>query len=359
MKDGEMEMEKGTQSLLQPIQMGAWKLRNRIVMAPMTRTFADVQTGVVGHDVVEYYRKRAADGVGLIITEGIVISPRAKGTKGVPGLYTEEQIEGWKKVTDAVHQEGGVIIAQIWHVGRLTHHEIAGGHMPQAPSALRASGHVHRFGKPYDIPEEMSLADIQEVIQQYAAAARNAMLAGFDGVEIHGAHGYLIDQFNSDVSNQRQDRYGGDLSQRLTFMKEVAQAVITEVGTERTIMRFSALKDDIREYMWEDPESAVQTFVEAFKEAGLTMLHPSTMDFSQGITDGKTLHELVRKYWDGMIVGVGNFNRETAAQAVQQGTIDVAAFGRPFLANPDLVSRLYHGEEFIPFDSKSHLQVLV
>ncbi|MFS0570438.1 alkene reductase [Brevibacillus sp. 179-C8.2 HS] len=350
-------MEK--QGLLQPTSMGAWKLRNRIAMAPMTRTFADEQTGVVGPDVVEYYRKRAADGVGLIITEGTVISPRAKGTRGVPGLYTTEQIEGWKKVTDAVHQAGGVIIAQIWHVGRLSHHEIAGGLPPQAPSALQAEGHVHRFGKPYDTPEEMSLADIEEVIQQYAQAARNAMTAGFDGIEIHGAHGYLIDQFNSDISNHRQDEYGGDLRQRLTFMKEVAKAVISEVGADRTIMRFSALKDDQREYMWEDPDAAIQTFVEAFKEAGLTMLHPSTMSFDQVIAEGKTLHELVRKYWDGIVIGVGDLSPERAEQAIQDAIFDVAAFGRPFLANPDLVSRLTQGEDLVAFNGREHLQVLV
>lgn len=352
-------MTKENLSLLQPIRMGALELRNRIVMAPMTRSFADDQTGVVGPDVVEYYRRRAADGVGLIITEGIIISPRAKGTKGVPGLFTREQIEGWRKVTGAVHREGGAIVAQIWHVGRLTHHEIAGGFPPQAPSALRADGHVHRFGKPYDTPEEMSIADIQEVIQQYAAAARNAMTAGFDGVEIHGAHGYLIDQFNSDISNNRQDSYGGDLRKRLTFMKEVTKAVIAEVGQERTIMRFSALKDDQPAYMWSDPEEAIQTFADAFKECGLSMLHPSTNDFGQVIANGLTLHQLVRKFWDGIIIGVGNMTSQLAEQAVQEGTIDLAAFGRPFLANPDLVSRLERGVALTAYDRRQHLDRLI
>ncbi len=352
-------MRNGNLSLLQPISMGAWKLRNRIVMAPMTRCFANDRTGVVGQDVVEYYRKRATDGVSLIITEGIIISPRAKGTKGVPGLFTREQIEGWKKVTDAVHREGGAIVAQIWHVGRLTHHEIAGGLPPQAPSALRANGHVHRFGKPYDTPEEMSIADIQEVIHQYTATARNAKIAGFDGVEIHGAHGYLIDQFNSDVSNKRQDRYGGDLRQCLTFMKEVTNAVIAEIGQERTIMRFSALKDDQPAYMWSDPEAAIQTFVDAFKECGLTMLHPSTNDFGQVIANGMTMHQLVRKYWDGFIIGVGNMTLERAEQAMQERTIDLAAFGRTFLANPDLVSRLKQGKDLIGYDREKHLHSLV
>ena len=148
-------------------------------------------------------------------------------------MYSSEQISAWKKVTEAVHEEGGTIIAQIWHVGRLTHHELAGGLPPQAPSSVQKEGLVHRFRKPYDMPEEMSIEEINEVVRQYAQAATNAIIAGFDGVEIHGAHGYLIDQFNSDITNLRNDRYGGDFAQRLTFMKEVLVAVIDAIGAER------------------------------------------------------------------------------------------------------------------------------
>ncbi|WP_081415188.1 alkene reductase [Ectobacillus panaciterrae] len=345
--------------LFEPVTIGAWKLRTRTAMAPMTRCFADDQTGVVGEDVVEYYRRRAADGIGLIITEGIVISPRAKGNPGVPGLYTQAQINAWKKVTEAVHQEGGTIIAQIWHVGRASHHEIAGNLPPQAPSAIRAEGKVSRFGKPFDIPEEMSIDDIKEVIGQYAQAAINAIEAGFDGVEVHGAHGYLIDQFNSDVSNHRTDKYGGDLADRLTFMKDVLKGVIDAVGADRTLIRFSALKIDQPNYMWEDPEEAIQTFIQAFKEIGITMIHPSTMEFTKSIADGKTMHQLVRKYWDGVIVGVGDLAAETAEQAIAEGTIDIAAFGRPLLANPDFLHRVKEGEDIIPYDAKTHLQELI
>lgn len=345
--------------LFEPVTIGAWKLHTRTAMAPMTRCFADDLTGVVGEDVVEYYRRRAADGIGLIITEGIVISPRAKGNPGVPGLYTQEQINAWKRVTEAVHREGGTIIAQIWHVGRASHREIAGNLPPQAPSAIRAEGKVSRFGEPFDIPEEMSIDDIQEVIGQYAQAALNAIEAGFDGVEVHGAHGYLIDQFNSDVSNHRTDRYGGELAGRLTFMKEVLKAVIDALGANRTLIRFSALKIDQPDYMWEDPEEAIRTFIEAFKEVGITMIHPSTMEFTKTIADGKTMHQLVRKYWDGVIVGVGNLNAETAEQAIKEGTIDIAAFGRPLLANPDFLQRVEKGEEIIPYDAKTHLQELI
>ncbi|TCS93223.1 alkene reductase [Hazenella coriacea] len=345
--------------LLDPVQIGKWNLPTRIVMAPMTRSFADDKTGVVGLDVVEYYRKRAADGIGLIITEGINPIPRAKGTFGVPGIYTEDQIKAWKKVTDAVHQEGGTIVAQLWHVGRLTHHELTGGFPPQAPSRIKAEGLVHRLHKPYEMPEEMSQPDIQEVIEQHAQAARNAMVAGFDGVEIHGAHGYLIDQFNSDVTNKRKDQYGGNQAQRLTFMKELLSAVIKEVGVESTIIRFSELKDDLPEYKWSEPEDVIKTFIVAFREVGLKILHPSTNHFAEIIANGMTLHQLVRKYWDGVIIGVGNLDVNLASQAIARGTINLAAFGRPLLANPDFVQRIRQNNPLTPYDAKQHLGALV
>lgn len=285
-------------------------------MAPMTRCFANDETGVVGTDVVEYYQKRAADGVGLIITEGIVISPRAKGNPGVPGLYTREQIESWKPVTDVVHKEGGTIIVQIWHVGRMSHHELTSGFLLQAPSAIAAQGNVPRFRKPFDTPEAMTIEEIQETIEQYAQAAKNAIEAGFDGVEIHGAHGYLIDQFTYEFANHRKDQYDGDLKQRLTFMKEVLQAVISAMGADKTLFCFSAFKGDNPSYMWGNPEVAIQTFIEMFHEVGLTMIHPSTMNYTQVIADGKNLHQLVRKYWNGIIVGVGNLNPKEAEEAL-------------------------------------------
>lgn len=348
-------MEQG--NLLDPITIGNWNLRTRIVMAPMTRGFADDKTGAVGADVVEYYRQRAVDGIGLIITEGINPSPRAKGTLGIPGLYTPEQIEAWKKVTNAVHQAGGTIVAQLWHVGRLTHHELTGGYPPQAPSRIKAAGLVHRLRKPYEMPEEMSLADIKEVIKQHAQAARNAIVAGFDGVEIHGAHGYLIDQFNSDVTNIRQDKYGG--AQRLTFMRELLTAVVKEIGVEKTIIRFSEIKDDQPQFKWNDPENEIKTFIQTFQEIGLKILHPSTNHFTEIVANGMTLHQLVRKYWDGIIIGVGNLNVELASEAIKEGTIDLAAFGRPLLANPDFVQRITQGRAITPYDSNQHLGTLV
>ncbi|MFD0693513.1 alkene reductase [Paenibacillus sp. GCM10027628] len=345
--------------LLEQITIGNWLLQSRVAMAPMTRSFADNQSGVVGPDVVEYYRKRAADGVGLIITEGINPSPRAKGTFGIPGLYTMEQTKAWKKVTDAVHLEGGTIVSQLWHVGRLTHHELTGGYPPQAPSRIAANGLVHRLRKPFEMPEEMSQEDILEVIEQYASAARNAMIAGFDGVEIHAAHGYLIDQFNSEATNARTDKYGGDLSQRLTFMKELLTAVVTEIGAERTVVRFSEMKDDIPGYTWDNPEQTLAAYIHIFKELGLTILHPSTNQFTKIFANGMTFHQAVRKYWSGILIGVGNLDTGSASAAITEGTIDLAAFGRPLLANPDFIQRLKAGTSMTPYDAALHLKYLV
>lgn len=344
--------------LLNPVRLNNWTLQSKVVMAPMTRSFADNETGIVGKDVVEYYRRRAANGVGLIITEGINPSPRGKGTFGVPGLYTDKQINAWQKVTDAVHLEGGTIVAQLWHVGRLSHHELTGGYAPQAPSKIKADGLVHRLRKPYESPEQMSFHDIQSVINQYSLATRNAKAAGFDGVEIHGAHGYLIDQFNTNVTNKREDKYGGDLYQRLTFMKEILHAVANEVGPKNTIIRFSEIKDDLPTFKWDNPEITIKAFIQVFKEIGLKIIHPSTNDFKEVITNEMTLHQLVRKYWDDTIIGVGNLDVDTANNALKEGTIDLASFGRPILANPDFVQRIKKNKKLTSYNSKVHLKKL-
>ena len=347
------------EELLQPVRIGSWSLRTRLAMAPMTRSFADDQTGTVGADVVAYYRRRAQDGIGLIITEGIVPSPRGKGTFGVPGLYTKEQVNAWRKVTEAVHEEGGTIIAQLWHVGRLPHPDLTGGYAPQAPSAAQAEGLVHRLRKPFAMPEAMKPGDIKEVVQRYAQAARYAIEAGFDGVELHGAHGYLIDQFSWEVTNQRTDRYGGGRVERLQFMKEVLGAVGESIGMDRIIVRFSELKDDQPDFRWQDPKAEIEAYLDVFREAGLRVLHPSTNTFAHAMADGMTLHELVRRRWNGALIGVGGLTPSSAAEAIRAGVIDVAAFGKPLLANSDFVSKLRNGLPLLSYQPEIHLKQLL
>lgn len=345
-------------ALLQPVRIGNWHLRTRIAMAPMTRSFADDTTGVVGDDVVAYYKRRAKDGIGLIITEGITPSPRGKGTFGVPGLYTQEQANAWRKVTDAVHEEGGIIIAQLWHVGRLTHPDLTGGLAPQAPSVVKAEGLVHRLRKPFALPEAMTIEEIKEAVQQFTQAAKYADEAGFDGVELHGAHGYLIDQFAWKVTNRRNDCYG-EATGRLRFMKEVLAAVGAEIGMDRVIVRFSELKDDQPSYRWQDPEAEIEAYLNVFREEGLRVLHPSTNRYNQPLADGMTLHELIRNRWDGNIIGVGGLTPSSAEDAIRAGIINVAAFGKPLLANPDFVSRIRNNQPLVPYESGIHLKELL
>ncbi|MCR2805568.1 oxidoreductase [Paenibacillus soyae] len=345
--------------LLQPVRIGNWNLRTRIAMAPMTRSFADDTTGTVGEDVVAYYQRRAQDGIGLIITEGITPSPRGKGTFRVPGLYTREQANAWRKVTEAVHEEGGTVIAQLWHVGRLTHPDLTGGYAPQAPSAVQAEGLVHRLRKPFAMPESMTIGEIGEAVQQYTQAAKLAIEAGFDGVELHGAHGYLIDQFAWEVTNRRTDRYGRGRSGRLLFMKEVLCAVGEAIGMDRVIVRFSELKDDKPNFRWQDPLAEIEAYLEVFRETGLRVLHPSTNTFTQPMADGMTLHELIRKRWDGAIIGVGGLTPSSAADAIRESVIDIAAFGKPLLANPDFVWRLRNDQLLIPYEPEIHLKQLL
>lgn len=338
--------------LLKPVTVGAWSLRTRIAMAPMTRSFADDKAGTVGADVAAYYQRRAKDGVGLIITEGITPSPRGKGTFGVPGLYTKEQADSWRKVTDAVHAEGGTIIAQLWHVGRLTHPDLTGGYPPQAPSTIPAEGLVHRLHKPFAMPEAMTTEDIREVVLQYELAARHAVEAGFDGVEIHGAHGYLVDQFASDATNHRTDRYGGGRTGRLLFMKEILAAVGEVIGMDRLSLRFSELKDDQPAFQWQEPEAELDAFIAMFHEVGLRILHPSTNKFDEAVSGSLTLHEMVRQRWNGAIIGVGGLTADMADSAIRAGVIDLAAFGKPLLANPDFVQRLRSGEPSVPYNKE-------
>ena len=345
-------------TLLSPVTIHQWQLRNRIVMAPLTRGFADDQEGTVTDEMVAYYEQRARDGVGLIITEGINPNLAGKGTYGIPGLYTEEQTTSWKRVTDAVHRHGGTIIAQLWHVGRLSHSDLIGT-APLAPSSLAAEGRVHKLHKPYQVPQAMSAQDIADTFSIFRLAARNAVLAGFDGIELHAAHGYLIDQFINEKTNHRTDKYGGDTAGRLRFLRDIIVAVKKEIPVDRISVRFSEKKDDDASYAWVNKAGMIDAYLNLFRETGITILHPSTDQYTKAWEEEQSFHERIRSRWDGIIIGVGNLDVQTAEHAIGKGSIDLAAFGRPFIANPDLVQRLHTGQQLIEYDANAHLPVLV
>lgn len=350
-------MSKINLNLFQPATINQWKLRNRIVMAPLTRGFASDADGTVTDEIAAYYEQRARDGVGLIITEGINPMLSGKGTYGVPGLYTDAQTSSWKKVTEAVHRHGGTIIAQLWHVGRLSHSDLI-GRKPQAPSAIQAEGKVHKLHKPYECPQAMTQGEIENVVYHFQMAARTAVLAGFDGIELHAAHGYLIDQFINERTNKRTDQYGGGLQERLRFLREIIEAVKKEISVERISIRFSEKKDDDPSYSWASRVETLHAYLALFRETGITILHPSTESYASVWLDGLNFHQAIRTQWEHMIIGVGNLSLERAEEAINDGVIDLAAFGRPFIANPDLVQRWTTGLPLITYDATRHLSVL-
>ncbi|MBO3271184.1 alkene reductase [Hymenobacter defluvii] len=333
-----------TTHLFSPFTMGALSLPNRLVMAPMTRSRADNDAHKPTDMHVEYYVQRAS--AGLIITEGSQVSEQGVGYINTPGIYSEEQVAGWKKVTDAVHEAGGRIYIQLWHVGRVSHPFFHNGELPVAPSAIKPEGAKAFTGKGMEevpTPRALELSEIPGVVDQFRQAARNAKAAGFDGAEIHGANGYLLDQFLQDGSNQRTDEYGGSVENRSRFVLEVVQAVVDELGADRVGIRFSpqgsaSIQDS-------DPVATFSYVTEQLNQFNLAYLHviealpghPMAQPSRPAVA--AKLHEI----FNGTFILNGGYTQETAEAALANNEADLIAFGVPFIANPDLVERFEQG----------------
>ena len=329
------------EALFTPFTAGALALKNRVVMAPLTRNRADNDTGEVGDLHVAYYRQRA--GAGLIVTEASQISPVGKGYLATPGIHTPGQVAAWRKVTDAVHDAGGRIVIQLWHVGRISHVSLQpDGQAPVAPSAI-ASGvktfTVNGFEET-STPRALSRDEIASTVADYRHAARCAIEAGFDGVEVHGANGYLIDQFLKTGSNTRDDAYGGSIENRTRFLFEVMEAVTDEIGGDRTGLRLSPYSpaNGISDA---DPTPLFTHAIEGLNRFGLAYLHmvEGATGGSRDLEPGQSIQAL-RKLFDGAYMANNGYDRAMALEAVASGAADLVAFGRPFIANPDLVERL-------------------
>jgi N-ethylmaleimide reductase len=329
--------------LFQPTHIGDIAVANRIVMAPLTRSRADEAHGDIPGSAmnVDYYRQRSA--AGLIISEGTQVSPVGKGYMATPGIYSDAQVEGWKSITKAVHEAGGKIVAQIWHVGRITHPELTGGAQPVAPSAIQPKvvAYTHKGKVDVPVPHALSATEVKEVVQQFRQAAANAVRAGFDGVEIHGANGYLIDQFIRDVSNHRTDEYGSSVENRCRFALEVVDACAAEIDAGRVGIRLSPLTtfNDVRD---SQPQTVFAHLVEALNTRGIAFIH-----FIEGETGGpRDLtgfdYAWARKTFKGTYIGNNGYDRQMAIDAIESGKADAIAFGRLFISNPDLVERLKH-----------------
>jgi N-ethylmaleimide reductase len=361
-----MDLLMTHKSLFTTTQLGPYPLRNRIVLPPLTRSRSS-QPGNIANDLMAtYYRQRA--GAGFMVTEGTQIEPRGQGYAWTPGIYSPAQIEGWKKVTTAVHDEGGIIFAQLWHVGRVSHTSLQPhGGDPVGPSALPARS-VKVFietapgaGALADpsTPRALSNAEIKELVQLYAQAARNALEAGFDGVELHCANGYLVNQFISAHTNVRTDEYGGSLPNRLRFLAEVTQAVADVVGADRLGVRFAPLfvsTDEERVYLGLVEENPPETYIEAIKvleDIGIAYLSLAEADWDSAPELPDSFRNAVRETFSGRILYAGKYTPQRADAAITAGWADLIAFGRPFIANPDLPARIANDWPLNPLDAAS------
>lgn len=339
--------------LFTPYRLGDLELPNRIVMPPMTRSRAasgNVPTALMA----EYYAQRAC--AGLIVTEGTQISQQGQGYAWTPGIHSAEQVLGWRGVTDAVHAAGGRIFAQLWHVGRVSHVSMQpDGAAPVSSSPLVAEG-VKVFIDPegqgpqagvggmvqHSAPRALSEAEIAQVVQDFATAARHALDAGFDGVELHGANGYLINQFIDSQANTRTDGYGGPLFNRLRFLREVTQAVVTVVGRERVGVRLAPLTT-LQGAVDDTPQATYLGVAKVLDDIGVAYIHIAEADWEDAPDMPAAFKEALRLVYGGTLIYAGKYTAERAEAALRNGWADLIGFGRPFVANPDLPQRLRQG----------------
>nr|WP_319554530.1 alkene reductase [uncultured Vibrio sp.] len=331
---------------------------NRIAMAPMTRSRTSQPGDVPNEMMATYYRQRAS--AGLIVTEGAPISAVGRGYSMTPGIYTKEHIEGWKKVTQAVHEEGGKIFIQLWHVGRRSHSDIS-GEQPLAPSAIKVPDQVFGplleggFGMiETETPREMTLQDIESTIADFVQAAKNAVEAGFDGVEVHAAHGYLFDTFMRLESNQRQDLYGGSQENRIRFLLDTLQAVVNEIGSDKVAVRVSP--HVIEGFATEDPEIVDVTLKALDKMAPMKLAYVHFSErISRYIDVPEAFRKQVREVYPNPIMIAGKLTKQSAQQLLDKQYADFVAFGTPFVTNPDLVERFNQDLPLAEFDADARL----
>jgi N-ethylmaleimide reductase len=335
-----------TIDLFTPVNVGPLALNNRIVMAPLTRSRAGPGNVPTQLNAL-YYAQRAS--AGLIISEATQIAAEGQGYIATPGIHSPQQIEGWKCVTKAVHVANGQIVLQLWHVGRISHSSFQpGGAAPVAPSAIKPKGQAFtaKGFEPIPTPRALETEEIPPLTEQYAQAARNAITAGFDGVEIHAANGYLIDQFLQDRTNQRTDRYGGSVENRSRFLMEVVDAVSAVVGAERTGVRISP-QNRMNDIADDDPQTLFNYVAEHLAGKGLAYLH-----IIEGDTSGAAVppfdYTKLKRLFGGLVIANNGFNKELANKTLAEGSADLIAFGTPFIANPDLVVRLFLDAPLMP-----------
>jgi N-ethylmaleimide reductase len=327
-------------------------LKNRIVMAPMTRAKSyDDHTPTP--EMADYYAKRAD--AGLIITEGVIIAPNALGHKNGPGIFNQKHIDAWKKITHAVHEKNGRIFMQLWHVGRVSHPNLLNGNLPVGPSDAEMKGRVYRSnGLFYGKSRAASLEEIQGFIQSYVNGAKNAIAAGFDGVEIHGANGYLVDQFLHYDTNRRKDEYGGTPEKMARFALEIIKLIGEAIGYEKVGIRLSPgaylneIKGDLRD------ADVFEYLLSELNSLPIAYVHTGNFDDKVKFKElhNQAMTEFLRAHYKGNLIAAGSYDAEVAENAISKNEFNLVAIGRPFIANPDLISRIQEKSWIQPYDVK-------
>lgn len=337
--------------LFSPVKLGGIALSNRIVMAPLTRNRAG-EGGVPQEINVKYYEQRAS--AGLIITEATPISPMGHGYPLLPGIYTDAQIAGWKKVTDAVHAKGGKIVIQLWHVGRISHPSLLNGETPVAPSAIKPAGKAFTFQGLVDYvePRALDASELPGIVADYVQAAKNALKAGFDGVEIHSANGYLLDQFLRDGSNKRTDNYGGSIENRARLLMEVTKAVVSAIGADKVGLRLSPVNpfNDMKD---SNPQAVFNYVTEQLNQFNLAYLHVVEGGIHGGGVADPFDFAAMRKLCKSPYMANLSYDKARGNAAIASGHADAVAYGVPFISNPDLVERFRKDAPLNEADSSS------
>lgn len=322
-------------------------VKNRVVMSAMTRNFADKDHKA--NDLIKnYYAKRAKEGIGLILTEGVVIHQSADGYNDVPHIQTEEQAKSWIPTIEAVHAEGGKIVCQLWHCGRISHEDYTGGIPPVSSTDVAAEGINRQNGKPYGKPIALDKNGMKEIQQYYINSSKLALEVGFDAVQLHLGHGYLTDSFFDARINTRTDEYGGSVENRCRFAVELVEKVLEEIDADKVIIRVSPSRDMGGIYDWPDLEEMVAYFFAKMWEIGIRTIDISCARADYYETSGRIIR-MVRPHWNGIIMGGASLTQEQAEKEIETGLLDMVTWGRATISNPDIVKKIENNQEFTEF----------
>lgn len=335
---------------LKPFEKEGLSLKNRLVMSAMTREFAD-ENHCPTDEMRAYYERRAAHGIGLILSEGTIVHPSGDGYPTVPYMYTDENVAAWSKVVAAVQAHGAKMFCQLWHCGRISHPDYLNGAVPVSSSAIAPEGNHSRLKKPFVTPRALETQEIPEVVEMFVRAAQQALRAGFDGVEIHAGHGYLIDQFFDSRVNHRTDAYGGSIGNRCRLALMIARRVLEVAGPTRTSVRISPSREMNGLYEWPNLEAMLDYLIPELDAAGVRILDVSCARSDYAQTSGRMVR-LIRPRWPHILMAGASLPPEAADKEIRDGVIDLVTYGRHILANPDFIEKITRGGPLVPYETE-------